>query len=85
MTKTTKRIITVTTVIFTVVSVSVLLLMLVSGLMFNGWYQNRQLFEAIKNNDCNAAQKAIDRGAWINARKYILLYAPDILWFIELL
>lgn len=43
----------------------------------NGYCQNRQLFNAIESNDIVGAEKAINRGAWINTRKH-LLYIPNI-------
>ncbi|MBQ5761966.1 MAG: ankyrin repeat domain-containing protein [Clostridia bacterium] len=36
--------------------------------VLNGLHQNDKLFEAIENNDYSAAEKAIERGAWINTR-----------------
>lgn len=51
-----------------------------SGLIMsvNGFYQNRKLFEAIENNDYAAAKKAVEKGAFLDIRKYFV-YLPGIL------
>ena len=40
--------------------------------VFNGIYQNEKLFDAIENDDYDAAQRAIANGAWINRRRHLI-------------
>lgn len=40
-------------------------------IILNGFIQNRLLHKAIENNNYKAANKAINRGAWINTPKHI--------------
>ncbi len=52
------------------------LLIAILALLFfviNGIYQNERLFDAIENNDLEAAKTAIERGAWLNTTKAKLL------------
>lgn len=46
---------------------AILMIMVFVG---NGFFQNRKLFIAIEDNNYDAAEAAINKGAWVNARKY---------------
>lgn len=48
--------------------------------IINGLYQNDKLFKAIENNDYAAAEKAIERGAWINTRDDIYAGCINYFW-----
>ena len=60
-----KKTITIICILF----LSALLLLGVFSDQINGYYQNRKLFNAIENNDLDAAKVAIKKGAWINTYK----------------
>ena len=60
-----------------VILLLILIFVTLTFFVANGYYQNRQLFDAIKNDDIVSAEKAINRGAWINMRKH-LLYMPNV-------
>ena len=56
-----------------IISILLVLVIVISSIyIINGYYQNRCLFEAIESNDILAATKAVDNGAFLNTRKHIL-------------
>lgn len=44
----------------------------------NGVYQSKKLFAAVESSDYAGARQAIEKGAWINARKH-LFHIPNLI------
>lgn len=61
-----------------IVIIMFLALSIVGIIVGNGVYQNKKLFGAIESGDYAAAEQAIEKGAWINARKH-LLHVPNLI------
>ena len=66
--------------ILAIILVLILSFLFVVGVIYiiNGFYQSNQLHKAVEDSDYNAAYTAINRGAWINKRKYILNIAEIV-------
>ena len=47
-------------------------------ILTNGFYQNKVLFNAIEDDDYEAAKKAVDKGAFLNIRE-VLVYMPTLI------
>lgn len=59
------------------IGVTIIVVTIAVGIIGNGVYQNKKLFDAIERDDCAGAKQAIEKGAWINTRKH-LLHLPNL-------
>ena len=65
--------------IIIIIAVTLISMVCLAIYVVNGVYQNRKLFEAIERDDFNGVNQAVEKGAWINARRYFL-YLPNLLY-----
>lgn len=68
-----KKLFIIIFIIVTIIAVAI-----VGIIIGNGVYQNKKLFGAIESGDYAGAKQAVEKGAWINARKR-LLHIPNLI------
>lgn len=61
-----------------IIIVTIIIVAIVGIIIGNGVYQNKELFGAIESSDYAGAKQAVEKGAWINARKH-LLHIPNLI------
>lgn len=62
----------------TIITVTIIAVAIVGIIIGNGVYQNKKMFDAIESSNYAGVKLAIEKGAWVNARKH-LLHIPNLI------